>query len=171
MKGFFIFCLLLVGCGYTTRGFVYNEKSIYISPVVNKVNITEETRAYSSYVSYPILLEKRLTNSLINKFSIESSLKVASTSQDSLNLECQILNYTKEPLRYSNDDRVSEQRLRLVIHFILRDKDGNLLKEKDIIGETTYFLSGVNAKSESEAWTDLIEDTARRIVEAVVEKW
>ncbi len=171
MKGLFIFCLLLVGCGYTTRGFVYNERSIYISPIVNKVNITEESRAYSSYVSYPVLLEKRLTNSLINKFSIESSLRVASTPQDSLNLECQILNYTKEPLRYSNDDRVLEQRLHLVVHFILRDSEGNLLKEKDIIGETTYFLSGANSKSESAAWTDLMEDTARRIVEAVVEKW
>ncbi len=171
MRKVVILCFILAGCGYTTRGFVYSGEKIYISPIVNKVNITGEDRAYSSYVSYPILLEKRLTNSLINKFNIDSSLKVSNSKKDSLLLECEIKNYIKDPLRYADDDRITEQRLRLVVHFILRNKDGEVLRESDIVGETTYFLSGGFAKDEDSAQLDLINDTARRIVETVVEKW
>ena len=170
-KVIFLCFLVITGCGYTTRGFVYKEKTIYIKPVGNKVNITDEKRAYSSYNIYPILVEKRLTNSLVNKFNIDGNLKVTDTKSNSLNLQCEIRNYDKEALRYADNDNVTEQRLRLYVHCNLYDEDARLLKSKDVVGETTYFLSGKSAKTESSAQTDLINDTARRIVEAVVEEW
>jgi hypothetical protein len=47
-----------------------------------------------------------------------------------------------------------------------------VLKEKDIIGEMeSYFLSGPNSISESAAQDKLVDDAARRIMEAVVEEW
>ena len=170
-KVIFLCFLILGGCGYTTRGFVYKEKTVYIKPVVNKVNITSERRAYSSYNTYPILVEKRLTNSLVNKFNIDGNLKVVGTKDNSLSLQCEIRNYDKEALRYADNDSVTEQRLRLYVHCNLYDEDGTLLKEKDVVGDTTYFLSGRLAKTESSAQTDVINDAARRIVEAVVEEW
>lgn len=170
-KAIFLCFLTIAGCGYTTRGFVYKEKMIYISPVINKVNITSERRAYSSYNTYPILVEKRLTNALINKFNVDGNLKVTDTKSNSLRLKCEIRNYDKESLRYADNDNVTEQRLRLYVHCDLYNKDGELLKSKNVVGDTTYFLSGKLAKTESSAQTDLIDDTARRIVEAVVEEW
>jgi len=166
-----IFLIVLVGCGYTTRGFVYQEDRIYIRPVINKISITQEDRVYSSYTSYPILLEKRLTNVLVNKFNIDGHLKVAGEDLDALILECEVRDYKKEALRYADNDAVTEQRLRLTVHMILRDKDNNIIKEREIIGETSYFLSGSLMKSEASAQADLVDDTARRILEAVVEDW
>ena len=172
MKKFIFLCFLLIaGCGYTTRAFLYKEKTIYVTPVVNKVNITSEKRAYSSYNTYPILVEKRLTNALINKFNVDGNLKVVDTKGSSLDLQCKIQNYDKEALRYADNDNVTEQRLRLYVHCDLYDEQGKLIKKRDVIGETTYFLSGKLVKTELSAQTDLIDDTARRIVEAVVEKW
>ena len=46
-----------------------------------------------------------------------------------------------------------------------------VIKEKDVVGETSYFLSGLNSISESSAQDKLIDDTTRRIVEAVIEEW
>jgi hypothetical protein len=162
---------LFLGCGYSFQGFRYEEDKIFIYPVINKINITSEKRRYSSYQSFPILLEKKLTNKLIEKFNINSHLKVVNTLDSALRLSCTIKNYLKESLRYTDSEEVEEQRLRLYVHIQLKDSKGALLKEKDIIGETTYFLVGRYRKSEEEAQKDLIEDTARRILEAIVEEW
>ncbi len=170
---YFVFFLLLYGygCGYTTRAVNYKEQRIYISPVVNKINITYESRAYSSYNSYPVLLEKRLTNALVEKFNVDGHLSVSPDKEGALRLVCEIKDYRKEALRYTDNDEVTEQRLRLYVHIVLYGSEGNKLKEKDIIGETTYVLSGARRKTESSAQVDLVNDTARRIVDSVVEEW
>ena len=170
---FFLFLsfIFLYSCGYTTRAFIYKEDKIFIKPVINKIDITQEGRRYSNYRTYPILLEKRLTNALINKFNVYGNLKVSNKKEDALLLTCSITNYDKEALRYSDYDNITEQRLRLTVNIKLFDSSGNLLKEKDIIGEASFFLEGPNKKTESLAWEDLIDDTARRIFEAIVEEW
>ena len=161
---------LVAGCGYTTGGFIYSQNKINIIPVVNKVNITRSTRAYSSYIDYPILLEKRLTNVLINKFNEDGHLTV-SDDKSALNLQCSVVNYKKEPLRYTNNDYVAEQRLRLYVHCVLRSPEGKIIKQRDIVGDKSYFLSGKLAKTETAAQSDLVNDTARRILDSVVEGW
>ena len=163
--------LIVVGCGYTTRGFVYTENTIIIEPVINKIDITSEDRKFSNYASFPILIENRLTNEIISKFNIEGNLKVVSEDPKALNLACTVHNYDKETLRYDETDEVSEQRLRLHVRIKLTSGDGKVLKNKNVIGETTYYLTGANQESESSAQVDLIDDTARRICEAVTEEW
>lgn len=160
--------LLLTGCGYTTAGFFYAENKIFISPVINKVDITSENRSYSNYTTFPILIEKRLTNLIIAKFNRDGHLKVVNTGEEALTLACVVRRYEKEGLRYDNQEDVEEQRLRLHVEMILRDSQKKELKNKEVVGETTYYLS---AKSEESAQEDLIEDAARRILEAVVEEW
>jgi hypothetical protein len=162
--------LMLTGCGYTTRLAVREEK-IYIKPALNDISIAFEERAYSEYTSYPLLIEKRLTNTLISEFNIRGAFKVGSEDEASLRLECRIFDYKKESLRYSASDDITEQRLRLYTTIKLFDHDDQVVEEKTIVGDTTYFLTGSYAKSESAAIGDLIEDTARRIVEAVSEEW
>jgi len=163
--------LFFSGCGYSFHGFQYQENKIFIYPIINKINITSETRRYSSYQSFPILLEKKLTNRLIEKFNIDGHLKVVNTPDAALRLSCIIKKYLKESLRYTDSEEVEEQRLRLYVHIQLKDSKGTSLKERDIVGETTYFLLGTYRKSEEQAQEDLIEDTARRILEIIVEEW
>lgn len=172
----FFFCIFLiiflVGCGYTTQGFMYKENSIYVQPVVNKAEITNEIRRYSTYESYPILLEKKLTNKIVDKLiNRESGLKIAKSQDNALRLECELYRYNKEALSYTDSDSVQQQRLRLYLHLKLYNSQNELIKEKDIVGETTYYLTGAYSKSESAAQDDLIDDTARRVVETIVEQW
>jgi outer membrane lipopolysaccharide assembly protein LptE/RlpB len=173
MKNFFILIsiFLVAGCGYTTRGFVHDSNTIIIEPVTNDMDITSEQRRYSDYATFPILIENSFTSLLVQKFNIDGGFKVVSEGPDALCLKCAIKNYTKGTLRYSDNDDVREQRLRLHTVITLSQPDGEVLKTQKVVGQTTYFLTGPNQKSEEAAQQDLIDDTARRIMEAVVEDW
>lgn len=159
------------GCGYTTRGFIYEENQITIFPVRNSMDIASSGRRTSGYANFPILIENRLTSELINKFNIDGYLKVVNRAQSALGLNCVVNNYTKEALRYTDSDDIKEQRLRLYVEMKLIDSKGDVLQDKVIVGEASFFLSGLNRKSETVAQDELIEDTARRISEAVLEAW
>jgi len=50
-------------------------------------------------------------------------------------------------------------------------QQSHTVKEKEVVGETTFFLTGASQKTETAAQVDLVDDTARRITEAVVEDW
>lgn len=162
-----VFSLYLGGCGYTTTGFKYQENKVFITPVKNKIDITSESRNNSDYVTFPLLLEKRLTNKLVNKFNVDGHLKVVSIPERALTISCEITNYQKEALRYTDDKSVQEQRLRLFLHMKLIDSKEEILKDKEVVGETSYYLSG----SEEAAQEKLIDDAARRVLEAVIEEW
>ena len=159
------------GCGYTTRGFIYEENQITIFPVRNSMDITSSGRRTSGYANFPILIENRLTSEIINKFNIDGQLKVVNQAQSALELNCVVSNYTKESLRYTDSDDIKEQRLRLHVEIKLIGSKGELLQDKLIVGEASFFLSGPNQRSETVAQDELIEDTARRISEAVLEAW
>ncbi|MDD5583587.1 MAG: LPS assembly lipoprotein LptE [Candidatus Omnitrophica bacterium] len=169
---FIALCLLSVyGCGYTTKGFMYDRSTIMIVPVTNKISITSENRNYASYQSSPVLIEKRFTSALVNKFNIEGHLKVVSSETDALKLECAITQYLKEAVRFTDSDDVKEERLRLIVYMKLYNSKGEIIKEHEVSGESNYFLAGSHRKSESVAQAELIDDAARRIVEAVIEEW
>ncbi|MCF7887378.1 MAG: hypothetical protein K9L71_03085 [Candidatus Omnitrophica bacterium] len=162
-------CLIaLAGCGYSTKGYKYKEDKIRITPVVNKINITSESRKYSGYTAYPRLIEDRLTNKLVSEFNIQSSLNVVSKPEGALKLECQVTDYRRQTLRYTDSDDPEEQRLRLRVKMKLISSEGETLQEKNIVGQASFFL---DKKSEVAAQAELIDDTARRITEAVVETW
>ncbi|MDD3296071.1 MAG: hypothetical protein PHU64_01775 [Candidatus Omnitrophica bacterium] len=166
-----VFLAYLVGCGYTTRGGIYAGKEIIIKPVVNKIDVASENAKTSGYTSFPVLIENRLTNELVSRFNVEGQLKVVSQGEGALSLVCTINDYDKETLRYEDNDDVKEQRLRLHILMILTSAEGEVLEEKTIVGESSYYLSGPNQRSETAAQNDLIVDSARRISEAVAEEW
>ena len=150
---------------------VYEEEGIFITPVVNEVKITTESRKYSGYRSFPILVEKKLTNEIIRKFNIIGQLKVTSKEDGALKLTCTIKDYRKDALRYSDSDDIEEQRLRLFVAIKLYDASGELLKSRSIVGREEYFLTGANSRTETAAHANLIEDTARQVLEAVIERW
>ena len=69
--------------------------------------------------------------------------------------------------------RGSEYRINLTVNISLWDakEDKLLWQEKGFTGDTTFFVSGAQAKPESIAVNDALEDLARRIVERTVEEW
>jgi len=166
-----LFLLLFVfvcGCGYVTGGCMYAGQKIIVKPVVNNIKITSENREYANFETFPALIETTLTNTLIRKFNSDGNLKVVSEDSRALKLSCTVNNYTKETLRSEADDTVEEQRLRLAVQIEFTDADGEVLQSKTITGEATYLL---NNKTEISARDDLIDDTARRIVESITEEW
>ena len=170
MNRFLVALIFLItsGCGYTTRGFVYESDKIIIYPVENKIDIASGGRRVSGYVNFPILIENKLTNELVNKFNVDGHLKVVSQDLGALRLACTVNSYSKEALRYTDSDDIREQRLRLYVHMKLVDPKGKVLKNRVVVGESTFFL---DQKSEISAQGDLIDDAARRISEAVLEEW
>ena len=162
---------LLAGCGYSTHSITFAEKSIFIKPVTNEIKIAAEGNKYENRKTYPRLIENELTSVLVQGFNTDGQLKVARDEAGALKLVCVVKDYRKETLRSTNTNDVVEQRVQLEVAMKLYDSYGKTVEEKEVVGETTYFLSGPNQKTEVAAQGDLVDDTARRITEAVVENW
>lgn len=178
----FLFCLLfsvlcsliLTGCGYsTTRLLPANYQKVAIEPLENRIPFTEEVSERAGYQANLPRLEERATRGLIDRFLFDGSLRVATKREEAdLILEGALIDFSRQPVRRTDDNTVEEYRLNLVASLTLRDKKGALVwEEPSFIGDTTYFLSGSLAKSETAAVEDLITDFSRRVVERVVEDW
>lgn len=166
-------CLCIAGCGYTTRGFIFKEKNIFISPIINNANVmNQESNAIDS-AGYPVLLEKKLTNNVVAKFNADGNLRVSNDQgEGTLNLYCAIKDYRKESVRYnSTDSTIQEQELDLDVSVKLIDPLNKTLVDANVTGKTSYFLSGSQAKTESSAQDDLVDDAGKRILDAVSEQW
>jgi len=163
------------GCGYTTRSLIVNKfKTIYVVPFVNKVDITQEAYSANKYRLYRPTLETDITTGVINKFLWDGNLKPASEEAADLILKGELVEFRKDPLRYSKDNNeVEEYRVNVVVNISLWDRKENksVWEEKNFTGDTTYFTTGAQAKSEDTAISEAIGDLARRIVERTVEQW
>lgn len=172
-----VFCCLLStvgGCGYTTRSMISDKfKTIYITPFVNKIDITYDTDAASKYKIYKPGLETDITRAVVNKYLFDGNLRPIKLESADLILKGELTEFRRDPLRYTDSDEVEEYRLNLVVNLELWNTEENKLvwEEKGFTGDTTYFTSGINAKSEATAINDALSDLARRIVERTVEQW
>ena len=169
-----VLVIFLTGCGYTTHSLLPSHiKTIYIKPFENNIDITGEVSDRHLYHSYRPLLEIDLTNEIIDRFIYDGALKVVRHPDADIILAGEVIDYLREPLRYSENDEVEEYRLSLVANMKLRDlrSDELLWEERRFIGDTTYFTRGSLSKSEDVALDDAIKDLARRIVERTVEGW
>jgi len=166
--------LWLAACGYTTRSMVSNKfKTIYITQFANKVDITQETYSANKYRIYRPMLETDITRAVIDKFLFDGNLKPVKSESADLVLKGELMEFRRDPLRYTDSDEVEEYRINLVVNIGLWDNKENKLiwQENNFTGDTTYFVTGQAAKSETTALNDAISDLARRIVERVVEQW
>lgn len=164
----------LMGCGYTTRSMVSNKyKTVYITPFVNKIDITRETDVANKYKIYRPMLETDITKTVVNKFLSDGNLKPVKSGSADLVLKGELVEFRRDPLRYSDSDEVEEYRINLVVNISLWDNRENKLVwgENNFTGDTTYFTTGSSAKSEAQAINDALSDLARRVVERVVEEW
>lgn len=184
---FFLFlttisCLLsagLTGCGYTTRSMLSGKfRTIYITPFLNKVDITQESYTANKYRIYRPMLETDITKKVINKYLFDGNLKPIREDQADLALKGELIEYRKDPLSYaSNNENVTEYRISIYVNLSLWDKKENKLlwQENSFNGNYSYFTDFAPATAvkvtEDTAVNNAIEDLARRIVERTVEQW
>jgi len=169
----------LGGCGYTTRSMISNKyRTIYITPFLNKIDITREVDVASKYRLYRPMLETDVTKAVTNKYLFDGNLRPTNSNSADLILKGQLVEFRKDPLRYSNNDNVDEYRVNVLVNLILWDNKANKLvwEENNFTGDYTYFpvsstMPSVTKKSDDTAATEAISDLARRIVERTVEQW
>ena len=171
---FYLATIFLSGCGYTTRSMISDKfTTIYITPFVNKIVITNEADAESKYRLYRPMIETDITRTVNNRYLFDGNLKPSKEELADLTLKGEVVEFRKDPLRYLNNDEVSEYRINLVVNLKLWDNKENKLlwEENNFTGDTTYFTSGPQAQSEDSAVNYALNDLARRIVERTVEEW
>lgn len=175
MIGLIIWSIFIIsGCGYTTRSAISAKfKTIYITPFVNKVDITQESYVANKYRIYRPTLDTDVTKSVINRFLFDGNLRPVKEEAADLILKGELMEFRKDPLRYDSNDVVIEYRVNLIVNISLWDRRENKLiwQENNFTGDTTYFTTGSLAKSEDAAINDALSDLARRIVERTVEDW
>ena len=166
--------IALNGCGYTTRSMISDKfRTIYIVPFVNKIDITSDADTANKYKIYRPMIETEITRSVMERFLFDGNLKPTKEGDADLTLKGEVVEFRKDPLRYTDSDTVEEYRINLVVNISLWDNKENKLawEEKGFTGDTTYFTTGSSAKSEDTALNDALTDLARRIVERAVEQW
>ena len=172
---FFSFLVFNIsGCGYTTRSMISSKyKTIYITPFVNKIDWTNESAVANKYKIYRPLLETEITKSVIDKYIFDGNLKLREIKSADLTLKGELVEFRRDPLRYTDTNTVLEYRLNIVVNLELMDNRENKIvwQEQRFTGDTTYFTTGLQSISEDAAVTIGIKDLARRIVARTVEQW
>ena len=166
--------LFLAGCGYTTRSLIADKyQSVYITPFVNKIDFISETEVANKYRVYRPMLESEITKAIIDKFIADGNLQVVKKESADLILTGDLVEFRKDPLRYTDNDDVAEYRLNMVINMKLLDTIHNKIvwEENGFTGDFSYFTTGPLAQSEDDAVNSAVRDLARRIVERTVEQW
>ena len=166
--------LAFAGCGYTTKSLLpENIKNIHVAPVRNAIDLSGEISHEDTFRVYRPGVEVDITNAVINRFIFDGNLKITGPEKADAIVESKLVDYRRDPLRYTKGDDVQEYRLNVVIDCaVYQMPDRKVIwHETRLTGDTTFFLSGPRAVSEDEAVTRAVEDLARRVVEKTVEIW
>ncbi len=161
---------LLTGCGYTTRSALPARlRTIHVAAFKNAVPHTAEGRRN---LYFP-LLEVKIRDAIVGRFQFDGNLRIASPEEADLILDGTLVDYQRSVLRYTDDDSPQEYRMQVVVDLTLKDtaRGTTMWKEKGFTGETTYFISGPQAVSESTAVDQAVTDLAKRVVERTIEDW
>lgn len=164
----------LAGCGYTTKSNLpKNIRSIYVQPVKNAIDLSTEVTDKRGFRVYRPGVEVDITNAITNRFIFDGNLKVSSLEKANAILEAKLVDYRRDPLRYSEGNDVQEYRLSIVLDVTVFETVTHkvLWHDTGLVGDTSFFLSGSRAVTEDEAVVKAIEDLANRVVEKTIEIW
>ena len=166
--------VLAGGCGYTTRpGLAPYLKTVYVKPVVNKIDITKLATGYERFPIYRHQMEVDITKAILSRFQFTGLLRPSTPERADSRLEGELVAFSRDALRYDASSQVEEWRLNVVVHVRFYDqKHATLLwEEEHMIGDATYFVTGSSAETENTALSRAITDLAKRAVERTVENW
>lgn len=164
----------LSGCGYTTRTNLPEDiRSVYIAPVENAIDLSGESGPQDRYPIYRPGVELDLRAAIVNRFIFDGTLKPVAAEHADAVLRSKLIEYRRDPLRYSNSDDVEEYRVSMVLEVVFERAGGGkeVLWSQQVAGDTTFFLAGNRSVSEDDAQSRAVEDLARRVVEKTVELW
>ncbi|MCX5681930.1 MAG: LPS assembly lipoprotein LptE [Candidatus Omnitrophica bacterium] len=141
-----------------------------MAPFKNNVDYGTERGDKNLYIP---MMEVKITMETINRFMRDGVFKIAKQENADVILNGELLNYQRDPLRYDDNQNVQEYRIRIIVSLTLTKPAANetMWSEGSFVGDTTYFVTGPNSKSESTAIDDAIKDIAQRILERTVEDW
>lgn len=175
---FTIYCLLITvlsGCGYTSKSLLPTHiKTVYVDNFKNSIDIAAETSSKKPFKLYSAGLEKEVTTAVAERFIFDGNLKVTKDPDEADSvLSGELLEYIKEPLRYDDNEEVTEFRVRVTASAKFLDKRTNkvIWQSSGLCGESSQRTSGSFEKSEDTARAEAVEDLARRILEKTIEVW
>ena len=160
----------MAGCGYTTGSLLpSNYKKIAIPPLVNKISFVDE----NNRGIYVPSLETNVRTAIIDRFLFDGHLRIADPEKADLVLSGSLIAIDQDNLRQDVNQNIQEYRIRVTVALTLTDTaTGNVLwTEPSFTGETTYFLTGTQASSQSAAVDAALVDLATRVVERTIENW
>ena len=170
-----ISCLLLAGCGYTTRpGLASHLRTVYVKPFINKIDLTTLPTNDQRFPLYRHRMEVDLTNAVIRRYQFTGLLRPDRAERADCRVEGELVAFRRDPLSYSSSSQqVEEWRLNVVVNLRFYDQTTQTLlwEESNFTGDTTYATTGSRAETETAALDRAITDLARRIVERSVENW
>jgi len=164
--------LSIAGCGYTTGSLLPAKyRKIAIQPFVNKVNNLDQEG--TGDVLYVPLLEGNVRTAIIDRFLFDGSLHIAEPDKADLVLSGDLIGVAQDELRQDTNQNVQEYQIRIIVSLTLKDRaTGKVLwREPSFAGETTYFLTGTQATTQSAAIDAALTDLATRVVERTIENW
>ena len=166
--------VFITGCGYTTGSLLPSHiKNIHIKNFINKIPLTQESTDRNAYKTYRPLLEVDVTESIIDKFIFDGSLRVTREEDANIILNGSLVDFRREVTKYGDDDNIDQYRIAIMVDMELTDVATGETSwvQKSFSGSDYYFTTGAQAKSEDTAITDALSDLARRVVERTIEAW
>ena len=167
-------CAVLSSCGYNTTSMLAKEyDSVHVGNFANKIDPSKEISDKRSNYTYRPGLETDITRSVIDRFIFDRNIAIKSEPEAALLLKGALIDLREYPLSYDKSDNIEEFRIELYVSIELYDNrtDKLIWKEPSFMGQSTYTVSGPNAKTESQALNDAVKDLAQRVVERTVEAW
>jgi len=162
------------GCGYTNKSLIAPDAStIFIETFKNKIDVTKEPSTKQKYNVYKPFIETKVTDAVMNRVLYDGNFKIVDRGSADLLLEGEVINYLRQPVRYSDSKDILEYRLNVIVNFTLKDlrADKVLLDQKNLVADISFFVTGKSAKSEDQALDTLLEDLARRVATRIVSRW
>lgn len=163
--------LFISGCGYTTGSLLPSEyRTVGVEPFKNSVNFVNE----GARATYIPLLETKVRQAVMDRFQYDGHLRLTNNTESAdLVLRGELTSFDREELRLTDNRDVQEYRIRITVSMVMFDniKNQPMWEEGSFSGEATYFTTGPQAKSESEAVTDALTDLSRRVIERTLEDW
>jgi hypothetical protein len=169
-----VLVIIFSGCGYTTSSLLPPDlNSIHVANFANKIDPTKEITDKRAAFFYRPGLETDITRKTIDDFIYDGHLDVKNKKEADLLLEGDLVDLEQYPLSYSKGGDVEEYRVEIFVNLkLFNNRTGKLMwKEDSFMGQSSYDITGPNAKSEGEAINDAVRDLSVRIVERTVEAW
>lgn len=151
--------LFVYGCGYKLGSLQSGERQKLAVP------------QFKNKTGYPDL-ETRQTNAVIRKLQVDGTyIIVPDASQADYVLLVDLVNFHRDALTFDRSDITNDFRILLGANIVFKDAktEKTIWTSNRVEGEATYPRGVDQPQSEQEALPRLIEDTAKRIVDKVVD--